>query len=237
MPLNKVKPGSNMYQGFVTHTHNHLAGACPHRCSYCYVASMSRRFPAMHDLYSGPPRIIEKELSVNYGSGKTIFIENCSDLFADGIPGDMIISVLNHLLEFPNNIYVIQTKNPGRIIDFYYGLPVKYLIGTTAETNRNTVELNRAQSPWLRMNSLHEFRIDPCRKFLTIEPIMKFDLDQFVTGILWAEVGKIYIGADSKHHHLPEPTGEEIKTLVDALRGAGQTVILKSNMKRLYAGE
>jgi protein gp37 len=236
MPLNKVKPGSNMYD-WVDFTHNHLAGACPHACTYCSTQDMARRFPAMHDRYSGPPRIIEKELSVNYGSGKTIFVENCSDLFAGGIPGDMIVSVLNHLLEFPNNIYFIQTKNPGRVINFYYGLPVKCLVGTTAETNRNTVEFNRAQSPWLRMNSLHEFRIDPVRKFLTIEPIMKFDLDQFVTGILWADVGKIFIGADSKNHHLPEPTGPEIKALVEGLRKAGKKVVLKSNLKRLYQGD
>ena len=30
--------------------------------------------------YKGPLRLIEKELAVNYGTGKTIFIEHCNDL-------------------------------------------------------------------------------------------------------------------------------------------------------------
>ena len=236
MPLNKVKPGSNMYS-WVTHTHNHLAGECPHRCSYCYVQDISRRFPALHDRYSGPPRLVEKELLVNYGTGKTIFVENCGDLFAEGIDEDWIGDILYHCRHSPDNTYVFQTKNPGVVSEFLSLFPPKYLVGTTAETNRNTVAFNRAQSPWLRMNSLHEFRIDPGRKFLTIEPIMKFDLDEFVTGILWADVGKIFIGADSKNHGLPEPTGPEIQELIKALLAAGKTVILKSNLCRLYKGE
>jgi len=105
---------------WVDFTHNHLAGKCPHRCKYCSTQDLALRFPVMHDRYTGPPRIIEKELSVNYGTGKTIFVENCSDLFADGIPEYMIISVLNHLLEFPRQLkkWGVQDHSPFEWLAF-----------------------------------------------------------------------------------------------------------------------
>ena len=69
MPLNKSK--GNMYK-FVSHTHSHLGGECPHKCIYCYVDSFRHRVPK----YQGELRLIEKELEVNYGKGKAIFIEH-----------------------------------------------------------------------------------------------------------------------------------------------------------------
>lgn len=39
MALTKSK--GNMYP-WVTHTHTHLRGECPHGCRYCYVQAMER---------------------------------------------------------------------------------------------------------------------------------------------------------------------------------------------------
>ena len=91
MPLNKVKAGSNMYQGWITHCHSHLGGACPFHCSYCYVASGRTK---NHPRYNGPIRLIERELAIIYGSDKTIFIEHCSDLFAEAIPLEFIERIM-----------------------------------------------------------------------------------------------------------------------------------------------
>jgi hypothetical protein len=44
MPLKKSE--GNMYP-WVTHTHSHLAGACPHECK-CYV-QMAKKFPNMRE--------------------------------------------------------------------------------------------------------------------------------------------------------------------------------------------
>ena len=236
MPLNKVGPG-NMYQDFVTHTHSHLAGECPHRCEYCYVQSMARRFPALHDRYTGPVRLVEKELSVNYGTKKTIFMENCSDLFAEGIPYTFILLILAHANRFPENIYAFQTKNPGRIGEFLNLFPPRFLIGTTAESDFADPSKSQAPPVYERLNAMYLMDCPPERRFITIEPILQFQPKLFLALLLATNVPTFYIGADSKKHGLPEPTWEEIGALVRALREAGKTVVLKSNLKRLYKGE
>ena len=223
---------------WVTHTHNHLAGACPHACAYCSTQDMARRFPALAERYSGPPRLIEKELSVNYGTGKTIFVENCSDLFARGIDQLIISAILFHCCAYPENTYAFQTKNPRRVGEFLNQFPPRFLIGTTAETNWINDEVHTlAPCPSKRLESLRDLKCPAYRKFITIEPIMQFDYDDFLSELLRANVGTYYIGADSKSHGLPEPTGPEIKALGSGLVKAGKTVFLKSNLGRLYRGE
>lgn len=255
MPLNKVKPGSNMYQGWITHTHNHLAGACPHSCTYCSTQDMARRFPVMAERYIGPSRLIEKELLVDYGkrwrpdkdspwrTEKTIFVENCGDLFAEGINASWIISILQHCREYPENTYVFQTKNPRRIenpemlFKFIQIFPPRFMIGTTAETNWFDSNISYI-APHInqRLDALAALGIPSKNKFITIEPIMEFSIKYFLPMLLKANVPTIYIGADSKGHGLPEPTGPEIGELIKGLRDAGKKVILKSNLKRLYDG-
>lgn len=258
MPLNKVGPG-NMYQDFVTHTHSHLAGECPHKCQYCYVQDMARRFPVLAKRYSGPPRLVEKEFSVDYGKRwgpyegslydkdtglrlrkKTIFVENCSDLFADGIKSQWIDIILSHCCDYPENTYVFQTKNPGRINHFlnkgpYF--PPRFMIGTTAESASVQYSFSNAPRVCDRLHAMKEIPVSPENKFVTIEPIMDFRVSGFLSDLLYSTAQTFYIGADSKRHGLPEPTGEEIGALVSALREAGKGVILKSNLKRLYKGE
>ena len=94
MSLKKSK--GNMYD-WVSHTHSHLIGKCPHECGYCYVQAMAKRFPEMHKRYSGEEITIdESELDINYGKGKLIFIEHMNDLFADAVDGGIIDAILCH---------------------------------------------------------------------------------------------------------------------------------------------
>jgi len=103
MPL--TKSVGNMYS-WVTHTHTHLGGKCPHECSYCYVGKS--RFGII-PRYEGEPRLVEKEFSVNYGSGKTIFMEHMNDAFADGVKSLFIDRILSHCYAFPLNTYVFNS--------------------------------------------------------------------------------------------------------------------------------
>jgi protein gp37 len=171
----------------------------------------------MAERYSGPPRIVEKELRVNYGlpwrpedsfnwrTDKAIFVENCSDLFAEGVLGGWISEVLYHCNKYPQNTYVFQTKNPARVRTYLIEFPPRYLIGTTAESNR--MYSGNAPRPSARLRDLEKIGCDPSKKFITIEPILKFDFSFFYDFLLATGVKKIYVGADSKGHGLPEPTG------------------------------
>lgn len=231
MGLNKVK--GNMYD-WVTHTHTHLAGRCPHECSYCSILDMQRRFPQLP--YSGSLRLKEEEFKVQYGSGKTIFVENCNDLFADAVPDEWIFRILAHCRQWPDNTYVFQTKNPRRMGQFrmdLYQWQVNFFLGVTVETNRgNNLEL--APQRHERLAALSRFAdrwFQPY--FITIEPIMDFDLDEFARLLIEAKPSFINIGADSKGHGLPEPSFEKVMQLVDRLKEAGIEIREKRNLDRL----
>lgn len=224
MPLNKSH--GNMYS-WVTHTHNHLGGECPHKCSYCSTKVMAKRFNI--EKYKGPIRLIEKELTVGYGTGKTIFIENCGDLFAEQVPLYYIQKILKHCREYSGNTYVYQTKNPDRYADFLGDFPVMSLFGTTIESNWESN--SRAPKPKDRMIAMAKLQ-ERC-KFVTIEPIIDFDVATMVIWIRQIRPLFVNIGADSKGIDLPEPAANKIKALIDGIGKAGIEIRCKRNVERL----
>jgi DNA repair photolyase len=218
-----------MYE-WVSHTHCHLGGECPHHCSYCYVDHFPFGRPKK---YQGELRLIEKELSVNYGSGKTIFVENCNDLFAEEVPQEFVHRVMRHCKEYPDNIYVFQTKNPARA--FYVGKirwPENSILGCTIETNRQMHEISNAPDPDDRM---YWMSMIEGRKFITIEPIMDFDVDILASWIGRIRPEFVNIGADSKGHNLPEPTPEKVHALIAELNEYGIEIREKHNLERLFS--
>jgi len=224
MPL--IKSKGNMYP-WVTHTHSHLGGECPHKCVYCYVDNPRFGRP---ERYQGPLRLIEKEFSVNYGSGKTIFIEHCNDLFARDVPEEFINRVLAHCETWPNNTYVFQTKNPSRYV--YCKLPLGSIIGVTIETNRDIANISKA--PWVQERArAMSLPFRTVKKFVTIEPVLDFDVDEFASMLSLINPFFINLGADSKDHHLPEPTVEKIMALVEKLKEYGIELREKHNLQRL----
>jgi hypothetical protein len=170
-------------------------------------------------------------LLVNYGSGKTIFIENCNDLFAENVPQEFIYRVLRHCKEYPMNIYVFQTKNPERA--FYVGKlrwPDNSIIGCTIETNRITDEMSNAPIPDDRASWMYKIQ---GRKFITIEPIMDFDVDVLSSWIDRIRPEFVNIGADSKGHGLPEPPMEKVYALIEKIKASGIEIREKHNLERL----
>jgi hypothetical protein len=210
----------------VSHTHSHLGGACPHQCVYCYVKS----FPFRLEKYQGPLRLIEKELFVNYGSGKTIFIENCNDMMAKDVPQSFINQIIVHCLKFPGNTYVFQTKNPERYLAMDSLFPEGSILGTTIESNRWFTVMGNAPSPIDRMLAMERL---PGRKFITIEPVMDFDVDCLASWIDRIRPEFLNLGADSKGHNLPEPSIEKIVALTEKLREYGIELREKHNLARL----
>jgi DNA repair photolyase len=226
MSLNKSK--GNMYP-WVSHTHSHLGGECSHKCAYCYVDNPRFGRP---ERYKGQLRIVEKELDVNYGSDKTIFIEHQNDLFAEDVPQEFINKVLNHCFNYPNNTYVFQTKNPARFLTMDALFPNRSILGTTIETNRDISKYSKAPAPIERFRAMLALKT---RKFITIEPVMDFDVDILAEWIARINPEFLNLGADSKNHNLPEPTIEKIEALVKKLKEYGIELREKHNLKRLTA--
>lgn len=224
MPL-KESVG-NMYP-WVTHTHCHLGGECPHKCVYCYVDNPRWGRPAK---YRGELRLIEKEFKVDYGHGNTIFIENCNDLFAKEVPQHFINRIIHHCLRYPDNTYVFQTKNPERYLDSLF--PEGSILGATIETNYDILGISKAPSPNTRMLAMERLS-GSCRTFITIEPVLDFDVDILASWIDRIRPEFLNLGADSKGHGLPEPTVSKIHALVDKLKEYGIELREKHNLKRL----
>lgn len=216
--LNKTK--GNMYP-WVTHTWNPIKGKCSHECVYCYM----NRFP------QGPLRLDEKCLKDNLGEGNTIFVGSNTDMFASKIyrkNPTWVGSILRYIMKYPDNIYLFQSKNPYLL--YWYALPKNSIVGTTAETNRSTVKISKADDPIVRLKWLYQ--IAWLKRMISIEPILDFDLYEFLSMIKDAAPSFVSIGADSKNHKLPEPPAGKIKELISELQKFTE-VKIKPNLARL----
>jgi len=228
MTLNKAK--GNMYD-WVTHTWNPLNGHCPHNCSYCYVKGMGDRYSSIKEKYSGEPRL-NRSLHDNLGRDRTIFVCNMTDLFAEGVPDEVIGAILQQTYSYPHNTYLIQTKDPGRALDFIPKRFKNYILGTTIECDiYPEYDISKAPSPKDRALALRNF---PGRRTVTIEPIMKSrNPNHLIDMVLYIEPEFVSIGADSFNNGLQEPTREEVLDLIKGLEDAGINVIQKKNLRRL----
>jgi len=208
---------------WVTHTWNTVKGECYHNCVYCYMKNWG-------DL--AKVRFDEKELQTDLGKGNIIFVGNTNDMFAQDIPFEWIEKTMEHCRKHDNE-YVFQTKNPKRLTMFFQGkVDLRYTVGTTIETNRadDLAKISKAPPPeerakWIAMGN--------DKKFITIEPIMDFDLEPFAEMIANAKPNFVNIGADSKRHNLHEPSYEKVIALVDALKSTGIEIRKKINLQRL----
>jgi len=218
------KSSGNMYS-FIDTTWNGISGKCPHDCSYCYVTAFYNEMNPQR-----PMHLNEKALREDLGKGNFIFVGSGFDMFAKEVPDVWINLVLNHCKKF-DNTYLFQSKDPYRFLSFSY--PEKVVLGTTIETNRSTAAVSKAPSVQTRASAMSALRMKGYRTMVTAEPIMDFDLEEFVALLKEASPEWINIGADSKHNNLPEPSAEKIGMLIMELEKFTK-VKLKDNLKRIY---
>ena len=183
---------------------------------------------------NGKIELVETELMVDYGKDKVIFIEHMNDLFAKDVPSDIILAVLDHCNEYPHSKYVFQTKNPQRYAEFALKLPNidETILGTTIESNRIYNIMGKTPSPFNRLIGINHMS-KYYDTFITIEPILDFDLNEFTDMIVWANPKFVNIGADSKGHGLIEPSYDKIMALYNNLCEKHIEVRKKINLDRL----
>lgn len=216
--------GSKMFP-FITCTWNPLSGKCLHNCLYCWA----RKLAADRKMakYQGEPRLIEKELLRQFKPGEFVFVCDMLDLFGPWVPWEFINSILEKLRHSPGR-FLFLTKNPGRYVEFLAPLQhIDGLFGVTLETNRSTDQYSRALEPVERWESFFELECGP--KFVSIEPIMDFDLDIFADWIFnISSLESVAIGYDNYDNKLPEPSLAKTMQLIERLEKAGITVYRKT---------
>lgn len=226
MSLNKLTKGSNMYD-WISSTWNPIRGRCLHDCSYCSLKSIAKRFNHPQE----PIHLVESELKTNLGKGKTIFVGSSCDLFARDIPDIWVSRVLKHCLDYPKNTYIFQSKDPERMFTFWNEIPEGSFIGTTIESNKE-YNISKAPDVQERAYFLGQFDGKEFKRFVTIEPICSFDLNELVLLIRKCRPTFVNIGADSKKNNLPEPSRAEVDELIVRLKEFTE-VRRKTNLERL----
>jgi DNA repair photolyase len=212
MGLNISK--GNMYE-FVSHTWNVIKGACPHDCSYCYMKRWGKLNPARFD---------EKELKTDLGSGNFIFVGSSCDMFAEDININWTKKVIEHCKNYDNK-YLLQTKNP--LGYFKLNLDERFVLGCTIESDVCRDCMGKTPCPSIRALAMEDLKN---KKFITIEPILDFNLESFAHMINKINPDWVNIGADSGNNNLPEPSKLKIDMLIKRLNGK---ITVKKNMKRL----
>jgi len=217
MGLNKSK--GNMYS-WVTHTWNTIKGECSHGCSYCYVKRWGKQKPIHLD---------EKEFKTDLGVNNIIFIGSSCDMFADNIPAGWIYDTIEYAREFGSNMYLYQSKNPEKMLRYHGMMGDLARVCTTIETNRWYQNIMGGPGPKIRAEAFLKFKFN---RYVTIEPIMDFDLKEMVELIKLCNPVQVNIGADSGGHNLPEPSKEKILELIDELQKFTQ-IDQKRNLNRI----
>ena len=218
MGLNESK--GNMYE-WVTHTWNTVKGECPHDCTYCYMKRWGQLKPV---------RLDESEFKTDLGNSNFIFVGSSCDMFAKDIPKEWIIKTLAHCKDY-DNAYLFQTKNPQRLLDYIDYLPIDSVVCTTIETNRSYKEMGDAPPVYERAEAMEALQYQ-METYVTIEPIMDFDLYELAEVINQCNPEQVNIGADSGNNNLTEPNKTQIKELIKYLEII-TTVKQKKNLKRL----
>jgi len=219
MVLNKSH--GNMYL-WVTHTWNPIKG-CKHACCYCYVKELETRYQ-----YNASPRFVEEELKTNLGKGNVIFVGSASDMWGEWVDSLNIEQVFERCRRFDNE-YVFQSKNPARFLEFIGRFPKKSIFGTTIETDRYIEQVSESPDIPCRVEAMKRLG---GKKFISIEPILRFDLERLVRMIYQIQPSFVTIGADSKNHNLLEPNGKQVRQLLKRL-GKFTEVRPKTNLRRL----
>ena len=203
-------------------TYNPYFG-CLHKCYHngCWVkkrlAHRIGRGIKCQLCYDFTPHLHEKRL-LKVPREPRIFVGAHCDQFGSWVPTEVIERVLAVCRENPKEMWFFETKNPRRYLKFLDQFPENTVLSTTIETNiPYSTEVRGNTLP--PKNRYLDF-LQVSKKFprhVSIEPIMKFDLEILV---LWMKVikpVKISVGYDSLRNCLPEPTKQKTMTLIKEL--------------------
>jgi len=168
-------------------------------------------------------------LKTDLGAGNFIFVGSSCDMFAENIPDEWINKTLEHCKKFDNK-YLFQTKNPKRILNFK--LP-KSVICTTIESDMFYSEIMvNSPKPYDRAKYIKVLSDCGFETFVTIEPILEFNLEHMANMIKRCNPKQVNIGADSGNNKLPEPSKSKVLQLIDELKKF-TTIHSKTNLQRL----
>lgn len=209
---------------------------CRYACKYC-LTSFQRQAKRQknncmrcyrYEPHEHPDRL--KAPLPKTGPGEFIF--TCANSDITFCTTEYLEKILERIKCEPEKTFVIQSKNPktfGRV-----KFPDNVILGTTIETNRDELnkqaKISKAPPPSQRFKDF--LKINHARKMVTIEPVLKFDLEVMVDWIKQLKPIKVWIGYDSKSNTLPEPEVSEVKALEEAIKALDLGIEVKEKKMR-----
>jgi len=204
---------------------------CFFKCVYCaFKKTLSRMhcsscrdfIPHSHTevLSKRPPRTKEGEFLTIGLTGDISFASNTT-----------MEAIIHYCWLWAKHTFLIQSKDPSSFLG--YEFPENVILGTTIETTttnwdteiqweRNDRKIlsysdySKAPHPYLRYRAMQDLN---CRKEVTIEPVMDFDLDTMVEWIKEIAPEFVYIGYNSNERvRIPEPSIKRTQLLIEKLR-------------------
>ena len=227
--MTQKQKSSRMFT-FITETCNFLGGECPYGCVYCWANALKKRYNFKK--YMGKPFVIEKELKRNFKNGSFVFACDMTDLLAENVPDACIEKILAYV-KTQKCFFLLETKNPARYLDFLEQMPSNVYLGATIESNRNCPEISKAPSQHNRIKAmviLSFMQKNPL--FISIEPILDFDLNVFVQIIKQIKPWAVAVGYDNYNHKLPEPALAKTMQLIEALEKF--TIVYRKTLRRAW---
>lgn len=207
---------------------------CQYDCSYCWSEALKngrlKNSPHYQKLASNGNTcyLVEKELKRHFKAGDYVFVEDCGDLFASDVPDLFIQQVLLTIWDDRNKDakFLLLTKNPWRYLMFQKMIPDNCLCGATIETTRSVRAWSKAPAPCNRFRAMK--RLGHPHKAIIIEPIMDFNLQEFVFWLDEIHPELIVIGYDNYHHGLPEPSLKKTQQFIEVLKEHGHNIQTKT---------
>jgi len=187
---------------------------CNYNCVYCdksFKQQAKRQKHRCKDCYNYKPhyhperlnKIPKAEIVFACGNGDINFAEMHQKA-----------SILRAMQFKPKQKFLLQTKNPQCLL--MWRIPSNVIIGTTIETNRDTKNISSAPNTELRYIFLKDLK---CRKAVTIEPILDFDLDVLKQWIWDINPEIVWVGYANHTNGLvlDEPELSKTKKLIENL--------------------
>lgn len=197
---------------------------CEFNCIYCkksFQAQMKRQLHNCRSCYDYIAHFHEDRLK-NYlprtEPALHQFIFTCSSSDVSFCKPEWFLLILERIRSLPDRKFLIQSKDPSYFKQFQGEIPENCHLGITLETNRDIgyEKISKAPLPSKRFKDF--LYLDFLSKFVTIEPILEFDLDDFVFILKMLAPERVYIGYDTKKTKLQEPSLEKTMELVDQLK-------------------
>lgn len=226
------KEEKNRMFNFIMKTWNPVVG-CRHDCCYCWARKLAETKLKKIDRYKHgfTPKIIDKELSKHF-KNEIVFVSDMGDLWGEWVPKEWILAVLAAIKRSPETNFFFLTKNPNRYLEFLNLISENAILGATVETNRNTSVYSKAPLPETRLKAMQELRYRWNNNIMvSIEPIMDFDLFNFLDYLKMIQPNFVVIGKDNYRNNLSEPDLEKIMSLAREL-DRFTTVIFKNSLKK-----